>query len=122
MFCEEEERSPKKVFCLKTMFFSIISPFIVFVDLKVHFSIVRLSFCLLIPLRAIGWHFFAAAWLVARNLQLGGGCQWHVWELCIGSLSPKHQQLSYAGCSGLGKGVFMQCPHPCGFCTHPPAL
>ena len=45
-------------------------------------------------------------------------CQWHVWGLCIGSLSPKHLHLSYAGCSGLGRGVFMQCPHPCGFCIN----
>ena len=57
----------------KMFFFSPIPPFIVFGDLKVHFSIVRLSFCLLIPLRAIGWHCFAAAWLLAWNVQLGRG-------------------------------------------------
>ena len=45
-------------------------------------------------------------------------CQWHMWWLCIGSLSPKHQHLFYAGCSGLGSRVFMQCPPPCGFCIN----
>ena len=57
----------------KKLFVSTIPLFIVFGDLKVHFSIVWLSFCLLIPPRAIGWHCFAAAWLVAGNLQLGRG-------------------------------------------------
>ena len=55
-------------FFRKKMFFSKIPPFIVFRYLKVHFSNVQLSICLLIPLRAIGWHGFAAAWLVAGNL------------------------------------------------------
>ena len=64
--------SEKKNFRKKT-FSSPIPPFLVFDDLKVHFSIVWLSFCLLIPLPAIGWHCIAAAWLVGRNLQLGGG-------------------------------------------------
>ena len=65
--------SKKKLFFSKKKLFSPIPPFIVFGDLKVHFSIVWLSFCLLIPLRAIGWHCFAAAWLVAGNLHLGRG-------------------------------------------------
>ena len=57
----------KAFFLGKKIFSSPIPPFIVFGDLKVHFSIVWLAFCLLIPLRAIGWHCFAAAWLVAGN-------------------------------------------------------
>ena len=63
----------KKISEMKNSIFSPNPPFIVFGDLQVHFSIVWLSFCLLIPLRAIGWHCFAAAWLVAGNLQLGRG-------------------------------------------------
>ena len=68
----------KKIFRQKSFFFKKkisypIPAFTVFADLKVHFSIVWLSVCLLIPLRAIGWHCFAAAWLVAGNMQLGRG-------------------------------------------------
>ena len=68
-----EEKKSEKSFFRKKRFFTQIPPFIVFPDVKVHFSIVWLSFCLLIPLRAIGWHCFAAAWLVAGNLRLVRG-------------------------------------------------
>ena len=72
IYFAEKKRFGKKIF-RKRKNVSISSAFIVFADLKVHFSIVWLSFRLLIPLRAIGWHCFAAAWLVAGNLQVGRG-------------------------------------------------
>ena len=63
----------KKKFFREKPFFSLIPPFFLFGDLKVHFGIVWLSFYLLIPFGAIGWHCFAAALLVAGTLQLGWG-------------------------------------------------
>ena len=64
---------PKNFFLGNNFFPPEIPPFIVFGDLKLHFSIVWLSFCLLTPFRAIVWSCFAAAWLVAGNLQLERG-------------------------------------------------
>ena len=72
----KEKFGEKKIFgkfFFRKKIFSPIPPFIVFGDLKVHFGIVWLPLCLLIPLRAIWWHCFAAAWLVAGNLHLGRG-------------------------------------------------
>ena len=59
IFGETKKFGLKTFFEKKTFFkkkcFSTISPFIVFGDLKVHFSMVWLSYCLLIPLHAIAW-------------------------------------------------------------------
>ena len=70
---QRQKRFFRNFFFKRKVFFSPIPPFFVFGDLKVHFGIVWLSFCLLIRLGANGWHCFAAAWLVAGNLQLGRG-------------------------------------------------
>ena len=59
--------SEKKNCFFSKSVFSILSSFIVFGDLNVNFGIVWPSFCLLIPPRAIWWHCFAAAWLVAGS-------------------------------------------------------